>query len=149
MAGKETPPTDRLVMLSGPSQKLLMNLFYGHNESYSAKRPPKMRYFGGFWWPRCVKIPPHGQCAQSLSSTPVRRTLQVVLTDGALLFWSFRRYGFSNQQGKTDERGWQTCLEIRVCLDPKLPPPTQNPNFPSHQNHIETLNIANDPYMEY
>ena len=25
----------------------------------------------------------------------------------------------------------------------------QNPNFPSHQNHIETLNIANDPCMEY
>ena len=35
----------------------------------------------------------------------------------------------------------------RVCLDPsKL---SQNPNFLSHLHHIETLNIANDPCMEY
>ena len=27
--------------------------------------------------------------------------------------------------------------------------PQTPPNFPSHRNHIETLNIANDPYIEY
>ena len=62
-----------------------------------------------------MKIPPHGQCAQSLSSTPVRRTLQVVLTDGVSfpLGWSGasasdRRYGFSREElmkGMTDMPG--------------------------------------------
>ena len=32
----------------------------------------------------------------------------------------------------------------RVCLEP-----TKTPNFPSYRNHIQTLNIANDSYMEY
>ena len=31
-----------------------------------------------------------------------------------------------------------------VCLDS-----TKTSNFPSHLYHIEILNIANDPYMEY
>ena len=31
-----------------------------------------------------------------------------------------------------------------VCLDP-----TKTPNFPSHRNHIETLNIVNDSCIEY
>ena len=39
------------------------------------------------------------------------------------------------------------CLPAGVFGSTKTP--TQNSNFPSHQNHIEILNIANDPYMEY
>ena len=35
-------------------------------------------------------------------------------------------------------------MQLGLCLVP-----TKFPNFPSHLHHIETLNIANDPYMEY
>ena len=38
----------------------------------------------------------------------------------------------------TPDRRW-------LCLDPQKPP--QNPNFPSHLHHIETLNIANESQL--
>jgi hypothetical protein len=42
------------------------------------------------------------------------------------------------------------CLKNPVSKKKRcLKNPSQNPNFSSHLHHIETLNIANDPCIEY
>jgi len=46
-----------------------------------------------------------------------------------------------------EEKAWRTSPKSNGVFRSHKKP--QHPNFPSHQNHIEILNIANNPCMEY
>ena len=55
--------------------------------------------------------------------------------------------GYSENTSCRSVHDWDKYTRTRGVFRSHKNP--QHPNFPSHQNHIETLNIANNSCMEY